>query len=105
MNGGSIRKEMFENGWISRRLFKTGGISIDLYYLWINNVDINEQDPVYIKDGYLDNVTLETQLDTYVEQLREIEQTRYIDKTDKKYVIDQVRTLKAIINIKIEQSN
>ena len=51
MYEGTIRKQMYDNGWISKEMFTRLTIPIDLYYLWINNVKINDQDPVYLKTG------------------------------------------------------
>ena len=105
MYEGTIRKQMYDNGWISKKMFTRLTIPIDLYYLWINNVKINEQDPVYLKTGYLDKVTIESQLDIYVDQLRTLTNCKYHKDTEKKFMVEQIRLLRAIYTIKIEQSN
>ena len=100
-----IRTQMFNAGWISRPLYEAGAISIDLYYLFINNVEVCRQDPYYLLTGYFDKVTVESQIDAFIYVIQEERKEPNVCKRTLKHLVDQLNLLRAIATIKIEQSN
>ncbi len=101
-----ISKQMKDKGWISPALYRSGGVSIDLYYLWINGIDICLDDPYYILSGYFDKITIESQIESFIFLIKKYnKQDRENNADEIKYLKSQLLMLKAIKTIKIEQSN
>ena len=104
-DGGNIRTDMFNQGWISENLYNRGSIPIDLYYLWVNKVQINEADTNIVINGYLDNVTIKSQLESYIAQYKHLKESKYHTEITLEYLWEQIQILKALMSIKIENSN
>ena len=102
MSVGKIRANMYKNGWISEKLFNQGKISLDLYYLYVNYVDITENDFNYINEGYFDNTTIESQIDGYIDLINGAG-TLFDQHLD--HYKTQLCLLKSLYDLKLQQLN